>query len=241
MKPASTFLKWFLDHLLVMAVVIALAGVFTYRQFDANYQKEARQNQDRLAQAATEHFRALWPLDQPAVDRICKNLFRDSAMRVTVVAADGAVLGESDDDPARMSNHRTSDRPEILKALSGQSGWHERQSETRGIPYRYVAAPLTYKGQVVAAVRLATPVKTIAEGESFIRDTVLVSAALGAASAVVLSLLSSWMWYAPLRRIIRTARQIASGDLSAAAGKPVIKQASPMRSTQAGVYFWPLM
>ncbi|MCY2930147.1 MAG: ATP-binding protein [Planctomycetota bacterium] len=214
MKPGSTFLKLFLDNLLVMAAVIALAGVFTYRQFDAKYQAETRQHQDRLAHAAAEHLRALWPLDQAGVDRVCKALFRDADIRVTVVAADGAVLGESDADPTRMSNHRTSDRPEILSALSGQAGRDERYSETRGVAFRYVALPLTYQGQVVAAVRLATPVKTIAEGETFIRDTILVSAALGAVSAVVGGLLASWMWYAPLRRITRTARQIASGDLS---------------------------
>jgi two-component system phosphate regulon sensor histidine kinase PhoR len=74
-----------------------------------------------------------------------------------------------------------------------------------------------HDGQVVAAVRLAVPVKAIVEGKAFIRNTVLVSAAVGAMAAVVLGLLSSWMWYAPLRRITRTAKQIASGDLSSKA------------------------
>jgi two-component system phosphate regulon sensor histidine kinase PhoR len=214
MKPGSTFFKLFLDHLVVMGAVIALAGVFTYRQLDANYQTETRRHQEQLTQVAGEYFQALWPLDPARMDRMCKDLLPEPGVRVTVVAADGAVLGDSQADPTRMSNHRTSDRPEILAALSGQIGRDERQSGTLGVSFRYVARPLKHNGQVAAAVRLATPVKAIAEGETFIRNTVLVSAGLAAVSAVVLGLLSSWMWYAPLRRITGTARQIASGDLS---------------------------
>jgi two-component system phosphate regulon sensor histidine kinase PhoR len=217
MRPSGTFLKLFLDNLLVVFVIIALAGAFTYQQLDANYQRETLQNQNRLVSVAMEHFQALWPLDQPSVDRICKDLLHDPTMRLTVVAADGAVLGDSETDPARMSNHRTSDRPEVLAALSGQRGEDARHSGTLGIPFRYVALPLTHNGQVVAAVRLAVPVKAIVEGERFIRNTILVAAAMGAVGAVLLSLLSSWMWYAPLRRITRTAKQMASGDLSSKA------------------------
>jgi two-component system phosphate regulon sensor histidine kinase PhoR len=217
MRAHGTFVKLVLDNLLVIVVVIALAGAFTYHQLNQNYQRETRQNQDRLIHVAAEHLQALWPLDQPRLDRICKDLLHDPTMRLTVVAADGAVLGDSEADPARMSNHRTSDRPEILAALSGKSGGDERHSGTLGIPFRYVALPLTHNGQVVAAVRLAVPVKAIVEGETFIRNTILVSVALGAVGAVLLGLLSSWMWYAPLRRITRTAKQIASGDLSSKA------------------------
>jgi two-component system phosphate regulon sensor histidine kinase PhoR len=81
-----------------------------------------------------------------------------------------------------------------------------------------VAIPLTHNGQVVAAVRVAMPVKTIAEGESLLRNAVVWSAAAGTLAAVLLGLLTSWMWYAPLRRITKTAQQIASGDLSSKAG-----------------------
>jgi signal transduction histidine kinase/HAMP domain-containing protein len=40
----------------------------------------------------------------------------------------------------------------------------------------------------------------------------------GAVAGVLLSLLTSWLWYAPLRRVTQTARQLASGDLSSKAG-----------------------
>ncbi|MBI5724162.1 MAG: HAMP domain-containing protein [Planctomycetes bacterium] len=116
-----------------------------------------------------------------------------------------------------MKNHRTEDRPEVMAALSGKNGSDERRSETMGVPFRYMAQPLIHNGQVVAAVRLAVPVKTIAESESLLRNAVLWSILAGTIAAVLLGLLTSWIWYAPLRRITKAARQIASGDLSSGA------------------------
>lgn len=218
MKSRRTFLKLFLENLLFMVLIIVLAGAFTYHRLDANYQAESRRNQDRLVGLTTEHFQSLWPLTPQRVDDMSKRLLQDPAMRLTVVAADGKVLGESDADPAAMADHKTPDRPEIMAALAGSRGSDERFSETRGVMFRYVALPLVHDGKVVAAVRVATPVKAIAEGESFIRDTVLWAALAGTIAAVGLSLVTTWIWYSPLRRISQTARRIASGDLSSRPG-----------------------
>jgi two-component system phosphate regulon sensor histidine kinase PhoR len=214
MTPRSTFVKLFLDNLLVMVVILALVGIFTYRHLDANYQAEARANQNRLLQAATEQFRELWPTQTQRIDRLCKTLFPEPALRLTVIAADGTVLGDSDADPATMVNHRTPDRPEVLAALDGHQGENTRTSETLGVRYRYLALPLVHEGQVVAAVRLAMPVKTIAEGETTLRNAILWAAATGTVAAVLLGFLASWIWYSPLRRITQAAKRIASGDLS---------------------------
>ncbi|MCL2700112.1 MAG: ATP-binding protein [Phycisphaerae bacterium] len=205
-----------MNNFLVMLVILALVGTFTYYRLDANYQRQTRQDQQRLARISAEHFHELWPLEPAKVDAICKKLLHDPASRLTVIAADGTVLGDSRDAPRNLSNHKTDDRPEILAALDGQEGWHERISETWQIPYRYVAVPLTREGAVVGAVRVAMPVKAIAEGESLLFSAVFGSALAVAAAAVGLALLTSWLWYAPLRRVTETAKKLASGDLSRA-------------------------
>lgn len=214
MKPHSTFLKLFLGNLLVMGILLALGGWVAFSRLDAGYKHESQQNQDRTLRLATQHFEELWPLEQPRVDRICKQMFHDPTERLTVVVADGTVLGDSSADPHTMTNHRTPDRPEILAALSGQAGSNTRQSGTLGLPMRYAALPLRHDGQVVAAVRLAVPVKAIAEGESFLRQTLVWAAFAGIVAAVLLGLLINWIWYIPLRRVAIAARQLASGDLS---------------------------
>ena len=219
MRNQSTFVKLFVDTFIVVAVVIILTGAFMHWQLNAKYQQESQQQQDYLAHVVVEHFREMWPLGQPRVDEVCKKLLRDPTARLTVVAPDGTVLGDSDADPLKMVNHKTPDRPEIQAALDGKPLTHTRQSETLKNPYRYEALPLfDESNRVVAAVRLAVPVRAIAEGETYTRNAVLWSTAVGAAVAVLLCLLTSWIWYAPIRRITRTVRQIASGGPSAAGG-----------------------
>jgi two-component system phosphate regulon sensor histidine kinase PhoR len=221
MRDLWAFTKLFLCNLFVMAVVIGLASVLTYRQLDAHYQQETRENQDRLAQVAVANLHELWPLAPARVDRICKALLNDKSMRLTAIAADGAVLGDSEADPAKMVNHRTKDRPEVMDALAGKAGSDVRRSETLGIPFRYVAVPLKHDGQVVAAVRLAVPVEVIAGGEAFIRNTVILSAVAGSVAAALLGMLASWVWYAPMRRITQTAHQVACGEFPTDAGPAV--------------------
>jgi two-component system phosphate regulon sensor histidine kinase PhoR len=222
------FARLFLNILLLTSLVLILTSAFTYRQLDANYQSEANQSQVRLAHIVTAHFQALWPLEGPAVDGICKRLLQDPAMRLTVIAPDGTVLGDSDADPAKMANHRTPDRPEVLAALAGQAGADVRTSGTLGVPYRYVALPLSREGKVVAAVRLAIPVKAIAEGERFIRNTTIWLVLAGIGSAAVLGLITAWIWHGPLRRIARTARQVASGGFASEDGRGPHEQLSDL-------------
>ena len=218
MKLRGTFLKLFLDNLVVMIVILALVGTFTYHRLDANYQRETREHQDRLAHLAKEHLEDVWPLDRPGVDRLCKRLLHDASLRLTVIATDGTVLGDSEANPLSMRNHKTADRPEVLSALEGESQSDDRRSDTLGIAYRYMAMPLMHQDRVVGAVRVAMPVKTIADGETMLLGAVLWSALAGTLAALVLGLATSWIWYAPLRRITEAARQIASGNLASKPG-----------------------
>jgi PAS domain-containing protein len=82
------------------------------------------------------------------------------------------------------------------------------------VEFRYVAEPVLQAGEVAAIVRVAMPVLAIARHRELVRDSLLWAAAGAVAAAVMLALLLSWIWYAPLREITRTARTLADGDLS---------------------------
>jgi two-component system phosphate regulon sensor histidine kinase PhoR len=240
MRRYHTFWKLFLGNLLVVVVVVVVVGVLAYQRLDDNYQRRTRDDQDRLTHIVAEHFQDLWPLEGGRIDRMCKSMLRGAAAqasqpaapsasgladleaaeaglagRLTVVAADGNVLGDSDADPAGMVNHRTRSRPEILRALEeGQTGDNVRYSETTGTNYRYVAVPVSYGGRTVAAVRLAVPVQTVLQGEEFFRSALVASAFGAVLVAALLGLLASWIWAAPIGRASMVARQIAAGDFS---------------------------
>jgi two-component system phosphate regulon sensor histidine kinase PhoR len=213
MRRSSTFLKLLAGNLLVVLLVMTVAGWWSYQAIDERYRQQAAEAQDALAAAMTARFQDVSPLDKATVGPICK-LLAGGDRRLTVIAADGDVLGDSVAEAGAMSNHRTPSRPEILAALEGRRGQSQRISETVGIPYRYVALPLRRDGQVVGAVRLAAPVRAMADEEAVLRNVLLSSSAAALGLAVLLGLLVSWLWYAPLRRLTRAAGRIAAGDLS---------------------------
>jgi hypothetical protein len=74
--------------------------------------------------------------------------------RVTVIDPTGKVLADSEADPSSMENH--AQRKEFIAALAGNVGMEERRSHTLGIPFKYVAAPVTG-----GAVRLAYPLSEV--------------------------------------------------------------------------------
>jgi two-component system, OmpR family, phosphate regulon sensor histidine kinase PhoR len=128
--------------------------------------------------------------------------------RATIIARDGTVLADSEADPKTMENH--AGRPEVKAAMDGQTGAATRVSKTVGTEFLYVAVP---SGDRVA--RLAYPLSTIrshiAEMESALfRGTVLALLFALALAVAVAQLISS-----RLRRIVRFAERVASGDLSA--------------------------
>ena len=210
MKRRSFFTKLFLGNLLLIGVIVAISGIASYRHLNANYQKETEAEQSRTTRMMQRYFRHMWPQGPGSIDAECKALFRDATMRLTVIAQDGRVLGDSQADPGTMVNHKTNDRPEVLAALQGRSGCNVRTSETTGLAYRYFAEPIEADGQIVGTARVAMPIRAMTQGSTLIRDSLVWSALMAATIAAVLALLLSWIWYSPLRRITHTARSIAS-------------------------------
>ena len=213
MKRRSLFTELFLGNLLLIGVIVAISGIASYRYLNANYQKEMEAEQRRTARMMQRYFRHIWSRGAGEIQAECGKLFQDASMRLTVIANDGRVLGDSQAGPGTMENHKTDDRPEVLAALQGRSGRHVRTSETLGVAYRYFAEPIERDGQIVGTARIATPIRAMAEGSSLIRNSLLWSAFMGATIAVVLAFLLSWLWYSPLRRITHAARTIASGSI----------------------------
>jgi len=226
---SSLFLKLFTANLLLVCLVFGAAGVASYYSLNAQHVREMAAWQDRVAGIARLSVEHLWPLPESEMARACKE-FATAApaearggaegqpgglpTRLTVIAADGRVLGDSLSDPAGMENHKTPDRPEVLEALNGRTGVGVRRSETLAVEYRYVAVPVRHEGRVVGAVRVATPVVAIAESQAVMRDVLIGTVIMAIVAFALLGLLLNWVWYAPLQRIAMAARRIASGDLA---------------------------
>jgi two-component system phosphate regulon sensor histidine kinase PhoR len=117
------------------------------------------QAEEELASAAKliriqveDHFSQYSP---GALDSLAKQMGRTVSMRITFIAPDGVVLGDSHDDPAIMENH--ADRPEIKQAIASGFGASTRYSPTLRQRMFYVALPLERAEGVVGIVRVAIP------------------------------------------------------------------------------------
>jgi two-component system, OmpR family, phosphate regulon sensor histidine kinase PhoR len=103
--------------------------------------------------------------DRRSLDGLCKTYGRAKSERLTIVAADGSVIGDSEADPAAMENH--GNRPEVKEALAGREGVSRRFSMTLDRGMMYVAVPIASGGRIAAAARVS---RSLTELEASIRS-----------------------------------------------------------------------
>ncbi|HEY2956515.1 MAG TPA: ATP-binding protein [Candidatus Eisenbacteria bacterium] len=136
-------------------------------------------------------------------------------LRVTLMAADGRVLGDSDvsaERLGRVENHAA--RPEMREALAGRTGRATRRSRTVGIEFLYVARPA--RAGEVAVVRVAEPLTAIAS----LRDSLLRVSIAATALALLLSLgLAYWIAGRHTGRI----RELEAAAASLGRGEPAAR------------------
>jgi two-component system phosphate regulon sensor histidine kinase PhoR len=128
--------------------------------------------------------------------------------RATVIDPTGKVLADSEAEPGAMGNH--GHQKEFVSALAGQLAADERKSQTLGIPFLYVAAPVSG-----GAVRLAYPMPDIETTDRPLNRALL----WGSLAALIFALLvaggaSQYLGWR-LQRIVDFAERVAGGDLTA--------------------------
>ncbi len=201
--------KLFVSYgILVAVVVVALvAGInATLRQPLLDYAEAELLRELELARELFDRRAGAGP------DDIARELARLTGHRVTVIARNGTVLGDSGVDPglvASLENHR--DRPEVQAALEHGRGSSMRHSASVGADLLYAAMP-TQAGPVL---RIAVGVESIDRVVRGVRRRILQVGALALLLAGLLTLGFSLGLTGPLRRMSRVADAMASGDLDA--------------------------
>lgn len=237
--------------LLVTLVGMIAVTVYCSHCFRQVYHDQVRDELSRLAGFAADEIRMALKTQDTApigvrlgdsssdLDRVCKQLGRIGAghTRLTLITPAGTVLGDSDEDPAKMESH--SDRPEIREALQAGSGSSVRFSPTLGRRMMYVAValpatPLGVGQQAssdsvpsstpVAIVRAAAPVTEIDHVLHGIYVNMLWAGLVIAAGAAVLSLLISRRISQPIVAIKQIAERFAAGELDLRVPTPDSKE-----------------
>jgi two-component system phosphate regulon sensor histidine kinase PhoR len=158
-----------------------------------------------------------------------------SGVRVTVIAADGRVLADSQSDTSTMENH--AGRPEIRDAFAKGYGQSIRHSVTvnRDLLYYAVRQDLPTGGPVV--LRFALPVATVDEVLGSFRHSLWLSSFVILLISGAASLLVSRSFADRVDRLQEFSRRVAQGDfrplLADPAGDALDKLAVSLSETAA--------
>lgn len=192
----------------LLVVALLLSFQIRERQRAAITQRltdEAHLIADLLSDAPT--------VDGTALDAEADRLGQHSASRVTFIAADGRVVGDSTQTVHQLEtleNHAS--RPEVLLARDHGVGSSRRYSTTIDTDMLYIAVRASHP--VVRYVRLALPLTDIDAQLAEVRTLTLI--ALGTAIPIALAL--AWLLSAPLgsrvQEIAAVAQRYSAGDLS---------------------------
>ena len=183
-----------------------------------------RQTERRTQQTLEAEGRLLADLlarygrDLPAgdIDAEADRLGRDLPARVTLLAPDGRVLGDSTvSGPALANLENHGHRAEVVQAAREGVGSARRRSETVGTDMLYVAVRVDHP--LISVVRLALPLSETSEQVGAIRTATIVSLAMALGGAAVLAALAS-TFGRRLRALADSARRSAAGDLSSPVG-----------------------
>jgi two-component system phosphate regulon sensor histidine kinase PhoR len=149
---------------------------------------------------------------QPSLSELASQEAQAAGARATIIDSRGKVLADSEGDPASLENQST--RPEFAAALKGEAGTDARRSRTVGIPFLYVAAPVSG-----GAVRLAYPLSEVTAVLASVRRSLLISSLLAFAVSAVISALAANLIAGRLHLIVQFLDRIAAGDLTARIGE----------------------
>lgn len=199
-------------------LLITLAALLAFTWYDTSSIRSFQLSETAAGLEARAHLVAGTVLvylghdDLAGLEAFCREAGKKAFTRLTVIAPDGKVLADSDEDPSRMENHN--DRPEIMAALAGKMVPSLRFSQTLQQNLMYVAIPLEDHGNRRGVLRTAIPVAAMDKALSAIYQKMI----WGSIVVAVLAALSTWLIARriskPLEQMKLGAERFSKGDFN---------------------------
>ena len=220
--------KWFLGLAALLAALLLLIFAcieltlppYLVRRIQHDLEREAK-----LGRQAFGDKLAAQPIDVGEINRVAHELGTQTGLRVTVMTADGTVVGESDKPPeelGQIENHLK--REEVRAAMRDGVGSARRHSKTIGVDLLYVAVSVQSpppSSQLLGFVRVALPLHEIAQTTSRVRRTVaVVSLVVGLIDIPFLFWLAR-RYSGPIDAMRQMAIRVAAGDFTVRAPERV--------------------
>ena len=218
-KQRKLFWQIFPATLAILLFFIAAIGWYSSYSAENFYIKESTTdlvNRAKLIKAHVIEF--LETEDYEGLHRFSIESGRLSETRITVVAEDGKVLADTNEDPESMDNHRS--RPEISTAFAESTGSSIRFSNTLGERLLYSAILVTYSTEnstsvpARAVLRLSIPVTAVDAALQQLRTRLILGTLSVVIVAFIITLFVSRNISKPLEEMTIRAAHYSQGDFS---------------------------
>lgn len=204
-------------------LVLITAGILALLLGDEFERREEDALRVRLGDQARAGANSVAPLmleDAPvtSTNALAHNLSSIFGTRVTFIRQDGVVVGDSEQEPGLMENHKA--RPEVQQALAspGQLGSTSRLSVTVREQLLYVAVAVTDpadSARIVGVSRVAYPITSVEQARNSLWGSLGIAVLLVSLPVMLLSVLLARSIAEPLSHLRRVTSRFGTGDVKA--------------------------
>jgi two-component system phosphate regulon sensor histidine kinase PhoR len=207
----SLFSKVFGGYLVIICILLLFVPLISFKLIRTYYVNTLTENLKNIAITTSPQIVSF--LDgrhHIELDTFLKNLKGKINARITIIEKEGAVLADSEKDPATMESHNI--RPEVIDALSGGVGKSTRFSVTLEEEMLYVALPIEQNSKVLGVVRMSIPLKQINSLLNDLQLRIIIAIAIITLLSIGIAFLLSRGLSKPVSTLVQAAKNLAKGD-----------------------------
>ena len=200
------------SFLLIVLVSLSLLGILLlnyFRDYTMQQEKNALILNAKIIETSLED--QLYSRDVSGLHTTLQELHEKTDLRVTVIDADGTVLGDTADPNQSMNNHL--DREEVQQAMTEPYGFAIRQSETLNENLMYVAVPVYRGGQLIGIIRTSSSLVSMEQSYHTSLRVILSALFFALLAALIIAIWLAHRQVQPIRCLSLDAMEIASGNL----------------------------
>ncbi|TCN00961.1 two-component system phosphate regulon sensor histidine kinase PhoR [Paenibacillus sp. BK033] len=205
-----------LTMIIILALSVTAAGLFMAKTFKDNHINALEDNMIRemhIILAKTEWKQGDNTALFPYFTKEAENLKTYADTRVTFIAGDGTVLGDSDHAPETMDNHST--RVEVVEAHKDGIGRAIRYSDTLKENLLYVALAVDPSDPHSNVIRLAMSLKEVDKSINQLWTVLIIGLLILFIVAAFISYRIALSLTRPLEQITKVAQRIKQMDYKA--------------------------
>jgi two-component system phosphate regulon sensor histidine kinase PhoR len=207
----SLFSKVFGGYLVIICILLLFVPLISFKLIRTYYVNTLTENLKNIAITTSPQIVSF--LDgshHKELDTFLKNLTDKINSRITVIDKEGAVLADTEKDPATMENHKI--RPEVIDALSGGMGKSMRLSVTLEEEMLYVALPVEKDSKILGVVRMSIPLKQINGLLKDLQMRIIIAIAIITILSIGIAFLLSKGLSKPVSTLVQAAKKLAEGE-----------------------------